>query len=104
MNGFVGKDPGTPYQNGIDNVYIYVFWENVSKLFLVGQTDDGYIQKVWVPYYDESQVYVLVSNQGDLADLNPYHLPAQTEFDPDYYTWFHHIGEETMEVTFYLDK
>jgi hypothetical protein len=104
LEGFVGKDPATPDQNGIDGVYIYVLWEKDSKLILVGQTDAGYIQKVWVPFHDADQFYVLVSYEGNLVDLYPNSMPPMTEFDPDYYTWFHNKGEETAKVTFFQDQ
>jgi len=98
LNGFVGKDRSTPYQNGLDNVFIYVYWELDNLLVLADTTDAGYIQKVWVPYDKSSTVYVFVSyNKFD-------ELPEYTEFNPDFERWFHFVGEETVEVEFYLDN
>jgi hypothetical protein len=103
LSGFAGKDRGTPYQNGVDDVYVYVFWENEPKLILVGQTDAGWFNKMWIPYMDESQVFILVSSQGNLSELYENRMPDSTEFDPDNYTWFHNKGKEDVELTFYLD-
>lgn len=100
LNGFVGKTITTPYENGMDDIYIYVYWMKTDKLILAGVTDAGYIQKVWVPYPEESKVYVFVSATL-LEHLEQ--VPPITEFTPDYYTWFHNIGEETVTVEFYLD-
>ena len=99
LTGFVGKDRSTPYQHGLDNVFIYVYWERDGLLVLADKTyGDGYIQKVWVPYDKSSNVYVFVS-QERLEEL-----PEETEFDPDFYRWVHNVGEETVEVEFYLDE
>lgn len=101
LNGFAGMDPskGEVATNGIAKLFIYVYWEKADLLILAGQTDAGFIQKVWVPYPDEDTVYVFVSYDGNLTSM-----PGVTEFDPDYYKWFHKIGEETVTVRFYLDK
>ena len=98
LNGFVGKDRSKPYQNGLDNVFIYVYWERDDILLLANTTDAGYIQKVWVPYDKSSNVYVFVSYEKFEV------LPEETEFDPDLYRWYHDVGQETVEVEFYLDK
>jgi hypothetical protein len=101
LNGFVGINPTKPDEdfNGIDNLYIYVYWKKDDLLIRAGQTDAGGIQKVWVPYKDESEVLVFVSYRGDLT-----RMPDINEFDPDYYEWFHSMGEETVTVHFYLDQ
>ena len=49
-------------------------------------TDTGYIQKVWVPYPYDSDVYIFVTAQK-LEWMED--LPPTTEYTPDYYTWFH---------------
>jgi hypothetical protein len=101
INGFVGKDAHTPYENGIDDIYIYVYWEADDKLIKADVTNVGYIQKVWVPYQGESNVYVFVT----FEDLQYMHsLPPDTEYKPDYYSWFHRVGEETVTLEFYLDQ
>ena len=97
INGFVGTDSTTPDQNGIDKLYIYVYWAADDLLVKAGQTDAGFIQKVWVPYPKMSDVYVFVSYDGSLTAM-----PDKSEFNPPYYKWFHNEGEQTVTVTFYL--
>jgi hypothetical protein len=101
LTGFVGIDPNKPDEafNGIDDLYIYVYWEKDDSLVLAGQTDAGFIQKVWVPYQYESAVTVFVSDDPRLTSI-----PIPNGFDPDYYKWLHKIGEETVTVRFYLDQ
>jgi hypothetical protein len=96
LNGFVGKDRSTPYQNGLHNVFIYVYWELDNLLVLADTTDAGSIQKVWVPYDKSSTVYVFVSYE------KYEYLPEFTEFDPDFDRWYHFAGEEERTVAFYL--
>jgi hypothetical protein len=98
LNGFVGESRSTPYQNGIDDIFIYVYWELDEKLVLADITNGGYIQKVWVPYDKSSTVVVFVS--GEILDK----LPEYTEFDPDFDKWYHFAGEEERTVAFYLDE
>ena len=100
MTGFVGMFINKPYQYGVDDAFVYVYWKAEQQLFLVGQTDAGYFNKMWIPYDGESQVYILISFNDN---LDPNKLPESTEFDPDYYTWFHKYGSETVELFFYLD-
>ena len=101
INGFVGKDAAHPYEDGIDDIYVYVYWAMTNELIKADVTDAGYIQKIWVPYPYESEVYVFVTSE-ELDWLGE--IPPETEFDPDYYHWVHKEGEETVTFEFYLDK
>jgi len=102
LSGFVGRDflKGVITSNGIDNIYIYVYFEAEDQLILAGKTDIGYIQKVFVPYQGEGNVYVFVSYEKDLTTIQ-----YVNEFDPDFYKWFHKEGtDDSVYVTFYRDK
>jgi len=101
INGFVGEDASSPYQYGLDEIFVYVYWVRSNELILADVTNAGYIQKLWVPYTNESEVYVFVT-AVKLEWLEV--VPPKSEFDPDYYRWYHRVGEETVTLEFYLDN
>jgi hypothetical protein len=91
LSGFVHKD-GAP----LEKVRIYVYFEREGLVRHVATTDgSGYYYKIWVPYPDESYVYVFAS--WDEYDT----LPEKTEFDP-IYTWLHKIEREEKVLDFKL--
>lgn len=85
----------------MDDIFIYVYWARTNELIMADITNVGYIQKVWVPYPYESDVYVFVT--AEKLEWMEY-LPPVTEYTPDYYTWFHKAEEETVTLEFYLDR
>lgn len=93
LSGYV-SGAGQP----LGDVIIYVYFEREGIARKVAVTDgSGYYYKVWVPYSDESQVYVFASYD----EYN--HLPEQTEFEP-IYSWYHRIGREDRVLDFYLKR
>ena len=96
----MGKDASRPYEDGIGDIYVYVYWARSNELIRADVTNAGYIQKLWVPYPYESDVYVFVTAEK-LDWLE--NVPPETEYDPDYYTWYHREEEESVALEFYLD-